>query len=84
MGLAMSSSLLSAVRWRKVLGAFVLIVFVLVYAFFAMVIADMKVVQASRWVQLLYFAVAGVLWVYPAGLLIAWMEGRRHRTTPSR
>lgn len=75
----MSSSFLYALRLRKLIGTFVLISFVLVYAFFAMVIADMKIVQASRWVQLLYFALAGVLWVYPAGLLIGWMERPRNK-----
>ena len=61
-------------RLRKLLGGAVLFVFVLVYALLAMVIADMKVRGADWWVQLAYFAIAGLLWVLPAGLIIRFMQ----------
>lgn len=61
-------------RLRKLLGGALLFVFVLVYALVAMVVADMKVRGAEWWVQLAYFAVAGLLWVLPAGLIIRFMQ----------
>jgi hypothetical protein len=61
-------------RLRKLLGGAFLFVFVLVYALVAMVIADMKVRGADWWVQLAYFAAAGLLWVIPAGLVIRFMQ----------
>jgi hypothetical protein len=61
-------------RLRKLLGGAFLFVFVLVYALVAMVIADMTVLGAPWWAQLAYFAVAGLFWVIPAGLLIRFMQ----------
>jgi hypothetical protein len=60
--------------FRKFIGMIVLVIFVIVYAFFAMVIGDMTLQQASTWVRLLYYAIAGLVWVIPAGAIIWWME----------
>lgn len=64
---------------KRLFGTILLVVFVLVYAFFAMVIGDMTLQQAGTWTRLAYFAVAGLLWVIPAGAIITWMyrEPRR-------
>ncbi|ADZ70365.1 DUF2842 domain-containing protein [Polymorphum gilvum] len=62
---------------RKFVGMVVLVTFVVVYALVAMVIGDMTLQQASTWVRLAYFAVAGLLWVIPAGAIIWWMERPR-------
>ena len=67
--------------FRKFVGMVVLVVFVIVYAFTAMVIGDLKLQQASNLVRFIYFAIAGLLWVIPAGAIIWWMEkGGRNRT----
>ncbi|WP_422375794.1 DUF2842 domain-containing protein [Roseibium sp.] len=60
--------------FRRFVGMVVLVVFVIVYAFTAMVIGDLKLQQASFVVQLIYFAVAGLAWVIPAGAIIWWMQ----------
>ncbi|QDG78154.1 DUF2842 domain-containing protein [Labrenzia sp. PHM005] len=60
--------------FRKFFGMVVLVIFVVVYAFLAMVIGDMTLQQASNLVRFGYFAVAGLLWVVPAGAIIWWME----------
>ncbi|WP_434052448.1 MAG: DUF2842 domain-containing protein [Roseibium sp.] len=58
-----------------------LVTFVIVYAFAAMVIGDLKLQQASNLVRFIYFAIAGLLWVIPAGAIIWWMEkGGKTRT----
>nr|WP_319386901.1 DUF2842 domain-containing protein [uncultured Roseibium sp.] len=51
-----------------------LVTFVIIYAFTAMVIGDMTLQQASNLVRFIYFAFAGLLWVIPAGAIIWWME----------
>ena len=66
---------------RKFIGMVLLVSFVVVYAFAAMVIGDMTLQQSSNLVRFTYFAVAGLLWVIPAGAIIWWMErGGTNRT----
>lgn len=61
-------------RTRKLIGTVVLLVFLGAYAWAAVIIAAGRITLAPHWVQLLYFALAGLLWVIPAGLLIRWMQ----------
>lgn len=58
---------------KRLFGTIVLVAFVVVYAFFAAVIGDMTVQNASEFVRIAYYAVAGILWIFPAGALIWWM-----------
>lgn len=62
-------------RTRKFVGTIALIVVIAVYALLAMAVAMiLQVNNASKFVELLYYIFAGLLWVLPAGLLIAWMQ----------
>jgi predicted membrane channel-forming protein YqfA (hemolysin III family) len=61
-------------RLRKLLGTVVMIVFVMVYALFAMALADSRVSQAPELVRALVYAVLGLAWVVPLLPLIRWME----------
>ncbi|MFM7083924.1 MAG: DUF2842 domain-containing protein [Hyphomicrobium sp.] len=61
------------VRSRKLLGTIGLLIFLTVYAFVAMMIAIILQVNASKTLELLYYLVAGLAWVFPAGLIIQWM-----------
>ena len=63
-----------SVRIRKLIGTVVLLVFLVLYAWFAAAIGSGRVTEAHWLVQLVYFLVAGLLWVIPAGLLIRWMQ----------
>lgn len=63
----MSSSL------RKLIGTVILVITVPVYALIAMVIAVAVLPGVNFWWQLVYYVVAGLLWVPPASALIAWM-----------
>lgn len=65
------------VRVRKLIGTILLVAFVCVYALMAMVVAVMTLPDESQTVQMLYYAVAGLAWVIPAGLIIRWMERPR-------
>jgi len=66
-------------RLRKLVGSIALVVFVCIYALTAMTVAAAKLPGTSRLTQLMYFAVAGLIWVIPAGALIAWMVKPRAR-----
>ncbi len=61
-------------RMRKLIGAAALAVFVPFYALTAMTIAAARLPGTSGLTQTLYYAVAGLAWVIPAGLLITWMQ----------
>ena len=61
-------------RTRKLIGTVVLVLFVIVYSLTAMTIAAAKLPGTSGLTQLVYFAVAGLVWVIPAGALIYWMQ----------
>lgn len=61
-------------RSRKLVGAIALIVFLAVYALAAMMVAVVLQVSASKVVELIYYPVAGLLWVLPAMWLVRWMQ----------
>ena len=61
-------------RLRKLIGAVVLGVFVPFYALVAMTVAAARLPGTSGLTQTLFYAVAGLLWVIPAGLVITWMQ----------
>ncbi len=59
-------------RIRKLLGMIVLVIFVIIYAFFAMIIGS-AMAEKNLVIQVVYFTIAGLIWVLPAGLIIKWM-----------
>ena len=61
-------------RLRKLVGTVVLAVFVPFYALVAMTVASARLPGTSGLTQTLFYAVAGLLWVIPAGLIITWMQ----------
>lgn len=62
-------------RHRKLIGTIGIFVLVIVYAFLALAVAVvLQVNNASKFVELVYYFVAGLLWVIPAGMLISWMQ----------
>ncbi|HEX2840424.1 DUF2842 domain-containing protein [Hyphomicrobium sp.] len=61
-------------RTRKFVGAIALLVFLTVYALAAMMVAIVLQVSASKLTELLYYPIAGLLWVLPAMWLVKWMQ----------
>ncbi len=61
------------VRLKKLIGTFLLVALVIVYAIIATLIAVAHLGQAPAWVHLLYFFITGLLWVLPAMGIIWWM-----------
>ena len=62
-------------RIRKLVGAILLLIMIAVYSLLAMMAAViLQVNEANKSVELLYYGVAGLLWVLPAALIIKWMQ----------
>ncbi|HYD15167.1 MAG TPA: DUF2842 domain-containing protein [Hyphomicrobium sp.] len=62
------------IRTRKLVGAIALILFLAVYALAAMMAAIVLQVGGSKVAELIYYPVAGLLWVLPAMWLVKWMQ----------
>jgi hypothetical protein len=70
-------------RLRKFIGSVTMVLFVTVYALFAMVLTQARPVQNARWyVQTLVYAVLGLIWILPMMPLIKWMERPDEPQTP--
>lgn len=62
-------------RQRKLIGAVILLGFVIVYALVAMALAQARPVQeASKLGQGIFYAMLGIGWILPILPLIRWME----------
>ena len=66
-----------AEKLRKLAGTIALIVLIVVYSLTAMTIAAAKLPGTSGLVQLIYYVIAGLLWVLPASLIIWWIAKPR-------
>lgn len=62
----MSSSL------RRFIGMIMLVSFVLIYCFIVMVIGDLTLYESHWAVKLTYFAITGLIWIFPAHRIIMW------------
>ena len=60
-------------RIRKLVGTVLLLVVLTIYSLFVMVAAPMVLPGGSKIVELIFYVIAGVAWVLPAGYLIRWM-----------
>ena len=61
-------------KLRKIVGAAALVLFIPFYALLAMTVAGGRLPNTSILTQTLFYAVGGLLWVIPAGLIIRWMQ----------
>jgi len=62
------------VRTKKLIGTIVTIVWLPIYALFAMAIGIRVLPRASGIVEFIYYAVAGMAWIIPIGLMLPWMS----------
>jgi hypothetical protein len=62
------------IRTRKLLGTICLILLVAAYTLGVMMVAAFVLPQAGSIAELAFYAIAGLAWVLPAGLLITWMH----------
>ena len=62
------------IRQRKLIGAVLLLVLVIVWSLAGVAVAQAPVLKESRGWQMLFYAVVGLGWVLPAMPLIKWMS----------
>lgn len=62
------------IRTRKLIGTFVLVALLMVYFMIAMVATASILPGKHIVIQTIGYAVAGLLWIVPAGMLIRWMS----------
>jgi hypothetical protein len=62
------------IRLRKLIGAVALILLVVCWSLVAMALAQLPVIKANGFVEVIYYAVAGLGWVLVAMPLIRWMS----------
>jgi hypothetical protein len=60
-------------RIKKLIGTILILLWIPVYAFFAMGVAVHLLPHAGAMVAFLFYAIAGTLWAVPVGLLFPWM-----------
>ena len=60
-------------RTRKLVGTLAIFVFVLAYGPLAMALAESHIMEASKPVQAIAYAILGLVWVLPLMPLIRWM-----------
>jgi hypothetical protein len=62
------------IRQRKLIGAVLLLVLVIVWSLVGVAIAQAPVLKENRGWQFVFYIVAGLGWVLPAMPLIKWMS----------
>jgi predicted membrane channel-forming protein YqfA (hemolysin III family) len=62
-------------RFRKLIGAVAIVLFVIIYSLIALVLAQSPLVQSwPKWLQIPVYALLGLGWIFPVMPLIKWME----------
>ena len=62
-------------RTRKAVGCFVLLAYIAVFALFAASLGVALIPLIPAWAQLIFYAIAGIVWIFPLKPLFAWMNG---------
>lgn len=68
-------------RIKKFIGTVLMVVFVIFYALLIMAIAPRILTGGSKWVEMLFYLVAGLAWAVPLMPLIRWMEKKGNSET---
>jgi len=64
-------------RTKKLIGAVVILIWLPVYALLAMAVGVRVLPHPGALAQFLYYAVAGLAWIVPIGLILPWMSRDR-------
>ena len=60
-------------RTRKLIGTILILIFLIFYALIVAAIADPILRDANKVVEFLFYLIAGLAWIVPAGIVIKWM-----------
>ncbi|MEL6748176.1 MAG: DUF2842 domain-containing protein [Pseudomonadota bacterium] len=62
------------IRTRKLIGTILFLLLIFVYSFLVMIFAPPILMNATWYVEALFYFVAGLAWVPVAGMIITWMS----------
>ena len=62
------------IRTRKAVGCAVLLAYLGVYALIAAGVGVALAPLLPTWAELIYYAVAGIVWIFPLKPLFGWMN----------
>ncbi len=62
------------IRTRKALGCFILLAYIAIYTVLAASLGVALVALIPTWAQLIFYAVAGIVWIFPLKPLFAWIN----------
>ncbi|MBZ9676721.1 DUF2842 domain-containing protein [Mesorhizobium sp. ES1-1] len=62
-----------SMRLKKLIGTFLLLALVVIYALVASIFAVARLSESGPWVHFLFFLLSGLLWVLPAMGIIKWL-----------
>ncbi len=65
-------------KFRGFIGMLLLVALVVFWSLFFMALAQGRVQESSPATQMLYYIIAGIGWVIPAGLIIKWIGQVKH------
>jgi hypothetical protein len=60
-------------RIRKLVGTVLLLIVLAIYSLVVMLVASVLVTDGNKFIEMMFYAIAGLAWVLPAGYLIKWM-----------
>lgn len=62
------------VRARKALGCLILLAYIAIYSLLAASLGVALLPLLPVWAQLIYYAIAGIVWIFPLKPLFAWIN----------
>ncbi len=62
------------VRTRKAVGCFAFLAYLAIYALLAASLGVALFPIIPAWAQLIYYAIAGIIWIFPLKPLFGWMN----------
>jgi hypothetical protein len=62
------------VRARKALGCLILLAYIAIYSLLAASLGVALFPLLPVWAQLIYYAIAGIVWIFPLKPLFAWIN----------
>ncbi len=63
---------------RRLVGSLGLLIFVIIYTLVAMWFGATVVNAQGKWIQLIYYVIAGLAWAVPAYAIILWSSKSRN------
>ena len=71
-------------RTKKLIATLALVVWLPVYALAAMRVGVAVLPDAGPFLTLVYYALAGTIWILPVGLMLPWMHREPQRRPKSK